>query len=260
MISDTQTELQSLLEQGRVAAEAGDTLAARNAFRRAAELAPECAEAWRGLGASATVLSERRTYLARASELDPACAESRRGLAEIDAWLTQGRLIAPAPRRAELLPAALPPSLSAVVTNVPALAPGRMLSLVGAGLLCLLTMTMLTTVGALIFTSMLGYFMAFILGPLVGELMLRLADAMGRAQRGQLAQIILGAAVGVGGLLALALGGSLLPAIGLPLTADTIAMARSMGAADASTALLFHPAMAVFVGAAVAGTVYRLKK
>lgn len=257
MISETQTELESLLEQGRAATKAGDTMAARTAFRRAAAIAPECAEAWRGLGRSASVLSERRSHMARAAELDPTCAEARRALAEIDAWMAEGRLLVPL--RPAPQPAA-PPSLSAVVASAPALTPRWKLGLVGAGLLCLLTMTMLTTIGALIFTSVLGYFMAFILGPLVGELMLRLADATVRAQRGRFAQVVLGAAVGIGGLAVLVLGGSLLPAIGLPLTADTIAMARSMGAADASLALLFHPAMAVFVGSAVAGTVYRVKK
>ena len=259
MISDTNTELDSLLKQGRAAAKAGDTLAARTAFRRAVEIAPSCAEAWRGLGHSASVLSERRACLARAAELDPACAESRRGIAETEGWLSQGMLIAPTPRRPEPHHAA-PPSLSAVVAQAPALAPSLTVSLLGAGALCLLTMITLTMVGALIFTSVLGYVMAFILGPLVGELMLRMADALGKAQRGRPAQIVLGAAVGVGGLLALAVGGSLLPAIGLPLTADTIAMARSMGATTPADALLFHPGMAVFVGAAVAGTVYRLKK
>jgi len=260
MISDTQNELQALLNQGRAAAKSGDTLAARAAFRHAAELAPDCAAAWRGLALATAALRERRALLDRARTLDPGCAETAAAVAELEGWLAEGRLIAPSSRSAAPVPAALPPSLSAVIAHAPALAPSRPVALVGAGLLCLLAMFTLTTVGALIFTSVLGYFMAFILGPLVGELMLRIADWMGKAERGRRAQIVLGAAVGVGGMLVLVLGGRLLPAIGLPLTADTIATAQAMGATTPAIALLFHPAMSVFVGAAVAGTVYRAKK
>lgn len=257
MISDTHTELHALLEQGRVAAAAGDSFAARTAYRRAAEIDPACAMAWLGLGACATALVERRSCFARALELDPESEAARAGLAEVDAWLEQGLLLAPVARPAPRQSA--PPTLSAVVAQAPALAPARPLAFAVAGLLCLLTMATLTMLGALIFTSVVGYVMAFIVGPLVGELMLRLVDWI-KPWRGRAAQIALGAAVGLGGLAALAFGGTLLPAAGLPLTADTLAMAQAMGAANAASALLFHPAMVVFVGASVAGTVYRLKQ
>lgn len=254
MATDTRTRLESLLEQGRAAADVGNSTVARTCFRRATEIAPECAPAWLGLAAVTAVLAERRDYLLRASALDDAAA--RKLLDETDAMIAAGRLIA-VPERAPAEPA--PPSLSALITHPPALARVGVASLLVAATVSLLTMVTLTMVGALIFTSLLGYFLAFVVGPLVGDLMQRLGDQLTRARRGRIMQAAFGTAVAVGGMAALILGGTLLPAIGLPIPSEAIAMARSMGAQSAATVLLFHPAMLVFVGSAVAGTVYRFK-
>src|SRR4051812_47256088 len=49
MTESTATEVQQLVQQGRAAALAGDTYAARTSFRRATELNPASADAWAGL-------------------------------------------------------------------------------------------------------------------------------------------------------------------------------------------------------------------
>ena len=71
MTESTATEVQQLVQQGRAAALAGDTYAARASFRRATELDPACADAWAGLSGVVPILAEKREYLQRALELDP---------------------------------------------------------------------------------------------------------------------------------------------------------------------------------------------
>ena len=72
MTESTATEVQQLVQQGRAAALAGDTYAARGSFRRATELDPTSADAWAGLSGVVPILAEKHTYLQRALELEPA--------------------------------------------------------------------------------------------------------------------------------------------------------------------------------------------
>src|SRR5262245_24399374 len=75
MTESTTAEVQQLVQQGRAAALAGDTFAARTSFRRATEIDPTCADAWAGLSGVVPILAEKREYLQRALELEPANAD-----------------------------------------------------------------------------------------------------------------------------------------------------------------------------------------
>jgi hypothetical protein len=101
MTESTAAEIQQLVQEGRAAALAGDTFAARGSFRRATELDPSCVEAWIGLGSVAPVLAEKRDYLRRALELDPGNAEAQASLRYVEKLLAEGFQIAPSQRRKE---------------------------------------------------------------------------------------------------------------------------------------------------------------
>jgi hypothetical protein len=92
-------EMAQLLQEGRAAALAGDTFAARTAFRRAVELDAHNPEAWIGLSSVVPVLAEKREYLQRALALDPANGEARASLAYVERLQSEGMQIAPAQRR-----------------------------------------------------------------------------------------------------------------------------------------------------------------
>ncbi|HJZ47415.1 MAG TPA: hypothetical protein VKE41_09635, partial [Roseiflexaceae bacterium] len=77
MIESAPVEVQQLIQQGRVAALAGNTLSARTHFRSATELHPVCAEAWIGLSGVMPVLAEKRECLQRALALEPQNAEAQ---------------------------------------------------------------------------------------------------------------------------------------------------------------------------------------
>jgi hypothetical protein len=101
MAESTTEEVQQLVQQGRAAAMAGDTLAARASFRRATELDPNYAEAWVGLSGAVPILSEKREYLGRAQSLDPGNADIAASLRYVEQLQSQGVQLEPSRRRGE---------------------------------------------------------------------------------------------------------------------------------------------------------------
>lgn len=94
-------EVQQLVQDGRAAALAGDTFAARNSFRRATDLDPAYAEAWLGLSGVVPVLAEKREYLQRVLELEPGNAEAAASLRYVEKMQDEGLRLAPSKRREE---------------------------------------------------------------------------------------------------------------------------------------------------------------
>jgi len=111
MIEPAIIQVQQLIQQGRVAALAGDMSNARAHFRCAAELDSACAEAWVGLSGVVPVLAEKRECLQRALALEPHNAEAQAGLRYVEKLLASGMRIAPS-QRAE------PSSTSAALLDV----------------------------------------------------------------------------------------------------------------------------------------------
>src|SRR5437867_7891168 len=101
MTESVTAEVQQLVQEGRAAAMAGDTFAARNSFRRATELDPSCAEAWMGLSSAVPILAEKREYLRRALDLEPGNAEAEASLRYVEKLQSEGLQIAPSKRREE---------------------------------------------------------------------------------------------------------------------------------------------------------------
>ena len=94
-------EVRRLIQAGRAAALAGDTFAARNAFRHATELDTNSVDAWIGLSSVVPILSEKSSYLQRALVIDPEHAEARMSLEYVVKLLAEGMQIAPSQRTAE---------------------------------------------------------------------------------------------------------------------------------------------------------------
>ena len=94
-------EVQQLVQDGRAAAMAGDTFAARASFRRATELDPSCTEAWLGLSGVVPILAEKRDYLRRVLEIEPDNAEAAASLRYVEKLQAEGLQIAPSKRREE---------------------------------------------------------------------------------------------------------------------------------------------------------------
>jgi hypothetical protein len=103
MTESTATEVQQLIQQGRAAALAGDTYAARGSFRRATELDPKCIDAWTGLSGVVPILAEKREYLQRALELEPDNSDIAASLRYVEQLQGEGMQIEPSRRRAERL-------------------------------------------------------------------------------------------------------------------------------------------------------------
>jgi hypothetical protein len=101
MTESVAAEVQQLIREGKAAALAGDTFAARASFRRATEIDPACVEAWLGLGSVVPVLAEKREYLQRVLELDPANAEAQASLRYVEKLQADGLQLAPSKRREE---------------------------------------------------------------------------------------------------------------------------------------------------------------
>ena len=108
MIETTVAEVRQLVQEGKAAALAGDTLTARASFRRAAEVDPCCVDALLGLSSTVPVLAEKREYLQRVLALDPANAEAQASLRYVEKLIAEGMRLAPTRSRAELAPAAEP--------------------------------------------------------------------------------------------------------------------------------------------------------
>lgn len=101
MAEPTAGEVAGLIQEGRAAALAGDTLTARERFRRAAELDPASVDAWLGLSGAVPILAEKREHLRRALELEPSSAEARASLEYVERLIAEGLQIAPSRRREE---------------------------------------------------------------------------------------------------------------------------------------------------------------
>jgi hypothetical protein len=93
------TDITALLQRGRAAALAGDLFAARGIFRQAAEIDPDCAEAWIGLSTAVPILAEKRSILMQALKIDPGHPEAHASLLYIDQLLAEGAVIAPSHAR-----------------------------------------------------------------------------------------------------------------------------------------------------------------
>lgn len=100
MTEPTTTDIRQLLQEGRAAALAGDSFAARTSFRRATEIAPESAEAWIGLSSVTPVLAEKSDYLRKAVALEPDNQEASASLVYVEKLMADGLRLAPSQRRA----------------------------------------------------------------------------------------------------------------------------------------------------------------
>lgn len=267
MTTTTRSAFADLLETARQAAAAGDTLRARRYFRNATEIDPTCVEAWLGLAATAAVLREGRGLYERALSIDPGCADAHESISQIDALLATGALIrpraaeaAPAPAEVEHTHAAHP--LASLIIPLPAAGSRprrRHLGLLAVAAIGVATMGLLTMMGIFVLTSFWGFLLAFIAGPCVSELMLWLTGRARKGLGGRPLQIAAAVGMILGGLGAMALGGLLIQAMGVPLPTDAVAMARNLGAGSEPAAVLLNsPGLLVFVGSAVAATSYRL--
>jgi hypothetical protein len=258
MITTTSTALAEILDLARAAAAAGDTTRARHDFRNLTEIAPTLTEAWLGYAACTAVLKERHALFARALELDPASIEAREGMAHAEALLAVGKLVLPNERAVSIEPLVVP----AAAPPAPLMqgARGGLGALLAVGLIGLATMGVLTACGIFVLTSFWGFMLAFLAGPAVSELVMRLSARPRKAARGRPLQLAAGAGMFLGGLAAMALGGLLLQLLGVPVPAEAVQMARNIGVAtDGATVLLNNPGLLVFLSSAVAATVYRLR-
>lgn len=269
MTTTTTSAFDAILATARTAAAAGDTLRARRYFRNATEIDPTCTEAWLGLAAATAVLAERRSIYEQALALDPGCSAAREGIEQIDPLLAAGVLIKPQARAAAptaTLHAAHPPPALPAALNVdlPAVTRrprgGQALGLALVALTGLVVMGVLTTLGIFVFTSFWGLMLAFVAGPSVSELMVRLTARWRKGLRGK--PLMAAAAVGMilGGVAALALGGVLLATLGAPLPAEAVDMAREIGVGTAPSAVLLNnPGLLVFVSSALGATMFRMR-
>jgi hypothetical protein len=119
---ETPQTYQALLQAGRVAANAGDTMAARRYFRQATELAPEIAETWIGLSSVVPVLSEKRNYLERAVSLDPGNQEAQASLQYVTQLIAQGATLIPSANQARRTAETASASASAASPSEPSTA------------------------------------------------------------------------------------------------------------------------------------------
>jgi hypothetical protein len=264
MTITTNTALAEILATAQAAAAAGDTARARHYFRNLTEIDPESLEAWLGYASCTTVLADRRRLFTQALSLDPASPEALEGLAQIDALLAAGHLVRPrapeAPAVVEPIVAAPAPTIAAaaaIAVPVRSSAPSLLLAV---GLVGLTTMTLLTGVGIFVLTSFWGFMLAFIAGPLVSELMVRLSGRARHAKGGKGWQIAAAVGMLLGGLAALLLGSMLLPALGVPLPPEAVRIALSSGVGgEPAAVLLNNPGLLIFISSAVAATVYRMR-
>jgi hypothetical protein len=90
--------------------------------------------------------------------------------------------------------------------------------------------------------------------------MVRLSGRARLPRGGRAWQIAAGLGMLLGGIGAMALGGLLLPALGLPLPADAVQMAANSGVGSQPVAVLLNnPGLLIFLSSAVAATVYRMR-
>lgn len=100
-MTDLTSDLTQLLREGQAAITAGDTMTARDRFRRATELAPGSPDAWVGLSAAVPMLMEKKQYLEQALAIDPEHADARSSLEYVQKLMADGMQLAPSRRREE---------------------------------------------------------------------------------------------------------------------------------------------------------------
>lgn len=266
MTTTSHDALLEILTIARAAASAGDTARARHYFRNLTEIDPAMVEGWVGYAACTSVLSERRALFARALELDPQHPEARWGLSHVNELLAAGKLVLAAERAVSLepivehLPAALPPDMVIPANPRRVARGGDVRGVVVVALLGLAVMGGLTAFGIFALTSFWGFMLAFLAGPAVSELMVRLSNRAAPATGGRPLQIAASLGMILGGLGAMVLGGLMLQLLGLPLPPEAVQMARNSGVGvDPASVLLNNPGLLVFVGSAVAATVFRMR-
>ncbi|HMQ31203.1 MAG TPA: hypothetical protein PKD53_10765 [Chloroflexaceae bacterium] len=268
MITTTTAAFETMLATARAAAEAGDFTRARAYYRNATEIDPSSCAAWLGMAGATAVLAERRALFERALALDPACAAAREGIAEAEALLAAGCLIvqravppaAPAEPGEPAAAAIAPPARREEGPIGAAWRHRRGIGLALVALTGLGTMWLLTSLGIFVLTSFWGFLLAFLAGPSVSELMLRLTARARKGLSGRPLQIAGALGMILGSVGAMALGGLLLAALGAPLPAEAVAMARDIGVGTApALVLLNNPGLLVFVSSAVGCTVFRLR-
>jgi|GEM_PF-1873142 len=267
MTTTTGTPLSEILALAQAAAAAGDTARARHDFRNLTEIDPTLRDGWLGYAACTSVLAERKALFARALELDPASAEAIGGIAYVDELLAAGKLLWPSERAVSLEPLALALALPLQLPLVaePALSPAPaarsdFTALAAVGLISLATMGVLTACGIFVLTSFWGFLLAFLAGPAVSELVVRLSARPRKLVAGRRVQIAAGLGMFLGGLAAMTIGGLLIQLLGVPVPFEAVRMARNIGVAtDTMTVLLNNPGLLVFLSSAMAATVYRMR-
>lgn len=264
MTTTSHEALSEILRIAQSAAAAGETSRARHYFRNLTEIDPTLIDGWLGYAACTAVLGERRALYARALELDPGNPEAQWGRAHAEELLAAGKLVLAAERAVSLAPASQQRPAAPRPTLIPAnpvrRAPADLRGAVAVALIGLGVMGALTAFGIFALTSFLGFLLAFVAGPAVSELMVRLSRRASRATGGRPIQIAAALGMILGGLGAMALGGVLLPLLGMPLPAEAVQMAQNSGVSAApSSVLLNNPGLLVFVSSAVAATVYRMR-
>ena len=265
MTTTTSTSLSEILELAQAAAAAGDTTRARHDFRNLTEIDPTLRDGWLGYAACTSVLAERKALFGHALELDPASAEAMAGIAYVDELLAAGKLLWPSERAVSLEPLALALELQQPPVPAPAPSPAPaarsdFTALAAVGLISLATMGVLTACGIFVLTSFWGFLLAFLAGPAVSELVVRLSARPRKLVAGRRVQIAAGLGLFLGGLAAMAIGGLLIQLLGVPVPFEAVRMARNIGVAtDTMTVLLNNPGLLVVLSSAMAATVYRMR-
>lgn len=254
-------DFQQQLAQGHAAAAAGDLLTARHLFRQAIEASPYAIDAWLGLAAATSVLSERHDYIRHALTLDPGHAEAQTALQAVERLLADGLLI-DRRRKTRPEPEHLPPAAPAPRLRPAAAPPAENpLRLLAAGLVTTFLSLVGTALLAPVMTGFLGFCIAIGVGPIAGTLLVRLVDRITLRQRGSVVQLTIGSALLLGAMVVLLFGSLALVGLGFPNAPAAIA-AMQQTAAGAANTLSGEPdpALALLLGAAVGAAVFQLKK
>jgi hypothetical protein len=102
--------------------------------------------------------------------------------------------------------------------------------------------------------------LAFLAGPAVSELIVRVSARPRRGAGGRRLQLVTALGMILGGVGAIVLGAMLLQLLGLPLPAEAVQIAQRTGVgSDPTSVLLNSPGLLVFLSSAVAATIYRMR-
>jgi hypothetical protein len=90
---ETTTDISTLLEAGKKAANGGDTFEARNYFRRVTELDAQNVAGWLGLGELTPKYREKADFYRRALAIEPDNQDARAGLDEAERMIAAGHIL-----------------------------------------------------------------------------------------------------------------------------------------------------------------------